>query len=158
VTLVLGGTEEEAEATLTRLRNSRDLFDEATHKAWNDYLWSVPLVAPAEPFDLSRTTGEERTIIRRSSFAASCGRGEACSPNPLRSLSEGQSLVIADWLNFVGMWGNDGIAKLSLLRHGPKGFSACFHPKWFRYKRDAAGDGTLPWTIFPSGRNTFGKR
>jgi len=158
VTLVLGGTEEEAEATLNELKNSHDLFDDATHKAWNDYLRSVPLVAPAEPIRFKvGTTGEERTITPEDLVRSELWtwRGVLTDTSQVRYLT-GSPLVIADWLNFVGMWGNDGIAEaLSLAATGRKEIAHTSILNWFRYSVNAAGDGTAAWTIFPSGRNTF---
>src|SRR4051794_2883463 len=47
--ITLGGDERQANATLAALRSSPDLFDAETHRLWNEYLASTPLVAPAEP-------------------------------------------------------------------------------------------------------------
>jgi hypothetical protein len=54
----LDGTEKEAEAALAELSASPDLHDQATHRDWNQYLASAPLVAPAAPVTFTiGTTG-----------------------------------------------------------------------------------------------------
>jgi len=45
----LGEDQQKASAVVQELYASPDLFSQATHKYWNEYLASVPLVAPAEP-------------------------------------------------------------------------------------------------------------
>jgi hypothetical protein len=42
---------------------SRDLLSEATHKSWNDYLASTPLVAPADAIHFTiGTSGQTESI------------------------------------------------------------------------------------------------
>src|SRR5438046_2327393 len=61
--IVLGGTEREAEAVLADVKASRDFLAQATHKAWNKYLASVPLVIPGEPIKFTIGTAEEQETI-----------------------------------------------------------------------------------------------
>src|ERR1700722_11840859 len=61
--IALGGTEGEAETTLSELRRSSDLFDKTTHRLWNEYLASTPLVAPAVPIRFTiGTSGKQESI------------------------------------------------------------------------------------------------
>jgi glycogen debranching enzyme len=65
-------------------------------------------------------------------------------------------MAIADWNVFMGMWSNDGIAEtLALMGTNRTDIARAAVLNWFRYAVNAKGDGTLPWTIFPSGKNTF---
>ncbi len=61
--MTLGGTQQEAAAALTQLQGSSDLLNEETHRLWNAYLASAPLVAPGAPVSFTiGTTGEKRSI------------------------------------------------------------------------------------------------
>jgi glycogen debranching enzyme len=54
------------------------------------------------------------------------------------------------------MWSNDGIAEtLALMGTNRADIARAALLNWFRFAVNAKGDGTLPWTIFPSGKNTF---
>ena len=61
--IALDGTEKEAEAALAGVSASPDLYDQATHQDWNQYLASAPLVAPADPGKFTiGTTGKQESI------------------------------------------------------------------------------------------------
>jgi hypothetical protein len=156
--VTLGGTEEEAESVLREVRASQDLFDEATHKAWNEYLASTPLVVPSEPIKFTiGTSGEEQTITPQDLLCSELWtwRGLLTNTSQVRYLPA-SPLVLADWQFFMGMWSNDGIAEtISLSATGRKDIARASILNWFRYGVNAKGDGNTAWTIFPSGRNTF---
>lgn len=156
--IVLGGTMEEAQASLAELQSSPDLFDAETHQQWNEYLASAPLVAPAEPIKfVIGTTGEHKSIspeelVRSELWFWRGVLNTTCQVHYLPACP----MVIADWNVFMGMWSNDGIAEaLALMGTGRKDLARASLLDWFRYAVNAKGDGTAPWTIFPSGTNTF---
>ena len=156
--LTLGGTEEKAAATLTEVRNSTDLFDQETHRLWNAYLASAPLVAPAEPVSFTiRSTGERKSIspedlVRSELWFWRGVRNTTC----LASYLPATPVPIADWNVFMGMWSNDGIAEtIALSATNERSMARAAILNWFRYSVNARGDGTSAWTIFPSGHNTF---
>jgi hypothetical protein len=156
--VVLGATESEAERTLRKVKASRDLMAGATHRAWNAYLASVPLVTPAEPIHFTiATTGEERTITDEELVRSELWTWRGVLTDTVQvPYLPGTPLVLADWFHFFGMWGNDGIAEaLSLAATGRRDIARASILNWFRYGVNAQGDGTAAWTIFPSGRNTF---
>ncbi len=156
--MTLGGTEQEAEAALTQLQGSSDLLGEETHRLWNAYLASTPLVAPATPVTFTiGTTGERRSIspedlVRSELWFWRGLRNTTCQVPYLPATP----LMIADWNVFVGMWSNDGIAEaIALAATNERNVARAAILNWFRYSVNAQGDGTSAWTIFPSGRNTF---
>lgn len=156
--MTLGGTEQEAAAALTQLRGSSDLLDEETHRLWNAYLASTPLVAPATPVSFTiGTTGERRSIspedlVRSELWFWRGLRNTTCQAPYLPATP----LMIADWNVFVGMWSNDGIAEaIALAATNERNVARAAILNWFRYSVNAQGDGTSAWTIFPSGHNTF---
>ena len=158
VIVALGENEQKASAVLREVSASPDLLDRATHKAWNDFLASTPLVAPAEPIRFTiGTTGQKETIAPEDLVRSELWfwRGvltTTCQASYLPACP----LTIADWNVFMGMWGNDGIAEsISLSATGRKDLARAAILNWFRYSVNALGDGTAAWTIFPSGRNTF---
>jgi hypothetical protein len=158
VIIALGGDEREVSAVLGEVSASSDLFDQATHKAWNDYLASTPLVAPAEPINFTvGTSGQKETIAPQDLVRSELWfwRGvlnTTCQVPYLPACP----LTIADWNVFMGMWGNDGIAEsIALSATGRKDLARGAILNWFRYSVNAHGDGTAAWTIFPSGKNTF---
>jgi hypothetical protein len=156
--MTLGGTEQEAAATLTQLQGSSDLLDEETHRLWNAYLASTPLVAPATPVNFTiGTTGERRSIspedlVRSELWFWRGLRNTTCQVPYLPATP----LMIADWNVFVGMWSNDGIAEaMALAATNERDVARGAILNWFRYSVNAQADGTSAWTIFPSGQNTF---
>jgi hypothetical protein len=156
--LTLGGTEQEAAATLAQVQGSPDLFDKETHRLWNAYLASTPLVAPAEPVSFTLgTKGERKSIspedlVRSELWFWRGVRNTTC----LAPYLPATPVPIADWNVFVGMWSNDGIAEaISLAATNEKDIARAAILNWFRYSVNAQGDGTSAWTIFPSGHNTF---
>ena len=156
--MTLGGTEQEAAAALTQLQGSSDLLDEETHRLWNAYLASTPLVAPAAPVSFTiGTTGERRSIspedlVRSELWFWRGLRNTTCRVPYLPATP----LMIADWNVFVGMWSNDGIAEaIALAATNERNVARAAILNWFRYSVNAQGDGTSAWTIFPSGHNTF---
>ena len=158
VIVALGENEQKASAVLREVSASPDLLDRATHKAWNDFLASTPLVAPAEPIRFTiGTTGQRETIAPEDLVRSELWfwRGvltTTCQASYLPACP----LTIADWNVFMGMWGNDGIAEsISLSATRRKDLARAAILNWFRYSVNALGDGTAAWTIFPSGKNTF---
>ena len=156
--VTVGGTKREADASLTTLLASADLFDEATHRAWNEYLASTPLVAPAEPVQFTiGTSGEHESIAPQDLVRSELWfwRGvlnTTCQVSYLPACP----MMIADWNAFLGMWSNDGIAEaLALAGTHRSDLARAAIINWFRYSVNARGDGTSAWTIFPSGKNTF---
>ncbi len=156
--MTLGGTEQEAADALTQLQGSPDLLDEETHRLWNAYLASTPLVAPAVPVSFTiGTTGEQRSIgpedlVRSELWFWRGLRNTTCQAHYLPATP----LMIADWNVFVGMWSNDGIAEaIALAATNERNVARAAILNWFRYSVNAQGDGTSAWTIFPSGHNTF---
>lgn len=156
--MTLGGTEHEAAAALTELQDSSDLLDKETHRLWNAYLASTPLVAPATPISFTiGTTGERKTIspedlVRSELWFWRGLRNTTCRVPYLPATP----LMIADWNVFVGMWSNDGIAEaIALAATNERNAARAAILNWFRYSVNAQGDGTSAWTIFPSGHNTF---
>jgi len=156
--IVLGGTAQEAEANLVELQSSADLFDSETHRLWNEYLTSTPLVAPAKPITfVVGTSGEQESISPEELVRSELWfwRGLLNTTCQVRYLSA-CPMVIADWNVFMGMWSNDGIAEvLALMGTNRTDLARASLLDWFRYAVNAKGDGTVPWTIFPSGKNTF---
>lgn len=156
--IALGGRQQEASASLSELEASPDLYDRETHQAWNKYLASTPLVAPAEPVRfVIGTTGQHESIspqdlVRSELWGWRGVLDTTCQVNYLPACP----MTIADWNVFVGMWSNDGIAETqALMATGRTNLARAAILNWFRYAVNAEGDGTLPWTIFPSGKNTF---
>jgi hypothetical protein len=159
--IALGGDQPKTSAVLGEVTASSDLFDQATHKAWNDYLASTPLVAPAEPITFTvGTSGQKETIapedlVRSELWFWRGVLNTTCQVPYLPACP----LTIADWNVFMGMWGNDGIAEsIALSATGRKDLARKAILNWFRYSVNARGDGTAAWTIFPSGKNTFQAR
>jgi len=159
--VALGGTEGEAEAVLQAVKTSRDLFDHATHKAWNDYLASTPLVIPAGPIKFTiGTTGEQGTIMPEDLVRSELWfwRGLLSTTCQVRYMPA-SPLVLADWFGFNGMWGNDGVSEsMALSATGRKDIARASLLNWFRYAVNARGDGNSAWIIFTSGRSNFDRR
>lgn len=158
VIIVLGENQQRAAAILREVNASPDLFSQSTHKAWNEYLASTPLVAPAQPIEFTVGTSGQRETIAPEDLVRSelwFWRGvltTTCLVPYLRACP----LTIADWNVFMGMWGNDGIAEtLALSGTSRKDLARSAILNWFRYSVNAQGDGTAAWTIFPSGKSTF---
>jgi Mannosylglycerate hydrolase MGH1-like glycoside hydrolase domain len=158
VIATLGEDQQKAAAALHEASASPDLFSSATHRAWNDYLASTPLVASAEPISFTIGTSRQKETIAPEDLVRSelwFWRGvltNTCQVSYLPACP----LTIADWNVFMGMWGNDGIAEsISLAATGRKDLARAAILDWFRYSVNAKGDGTAAWTIFPSGKNTF---
>lgn len=158
LTIAVGGKEQTAETCLAELLASPDLFDQATHQSWNDYLASTPLVAPAEPVKFTiGTSGEHQSITPEDLVRSELWfwRGllnTTCQASYLRACP----MMIADWNVFMGMWSNDGIAEaLALAGTNRSDLARAAILNWFRYSVNSEGDGTSAWTIFPSGTNTF---
>ena len=156
--MTLGGTEQKADDTMSQLRDSSDLLDQETHRLWNAYLASAPLVAPAEPVSFTiGTTGERKSIspeelVRSELWFWRGVRNTTC----LASYLPATPIPIADWNVFMGMWSNDGIAEtMALASTNERDLARAAILNWFRYSVNAQGDGTSAWTIFPSGNNTF---
>ena len=159
--VALGGTEEEAEAVLQTVRASRDLFDHATHKAWNDYLASTPLVIPAEAIRFTvGTTGEQGTIAPKDLVRSELWfwRGVLSTTCQVRYMAA-SPLVLADWFGFNGMWGNDGVAEsMALSATGRKDIARASLLNWFRYAVNVSGDGSSAWEVFTSGRSAYTRK
>jgi len=158
VTLALGKDDSESEANLAQLRASPDLFDVETHKQWNEYLASAPLVAPAEPirFTIGTLNRDEsispEELVRSELWLWRDLLNSTCQARYLAACP----MVVADWNVFMGMWSNDGIAEaLALMGTNRADLARSSILSWFRYAVNAGGDGTAAWTIFPSGKNTF---
>jgi hypothetical protein len=158
VVLTLGETEQKTVALGKEISASPDLFDQTTHKAWNDYLASAPFVAPAAPLQFTiGTTGQKETITPEDLVRSELWfwRGVLTTTCQVPYLPN-TPITIADWNVFMGMWGNDGIAEaLALSATGRKDLARGAILNWFRYSVNAQGDGTAAWTVFPSGKNTF---
>jgi hypothetical protein len=156
--IALGADQQKAAAVLRQVSASADLFSDATHKDWNEYLGSTPLVAPAVPIHFTiGTSGQKETIAPENLVRSELWfwRGVLTTTCQVSYLP-GCPLMIADWNVFMGMWGNDGIAEsISLSATGRKDLARATILNWFRYSVNAKGDGTAAWTIFPSGKNTF---
>ena len=156
--ITLGGNEREAELSLADLRSSPDLLDAETHRLWNEYLASVPLVAPAEPVKFTISTLNKQETIAPQELVRSelwFWRGLLNTTCQVRYLPA-CPMMIADWNDFMGMWSNDGIAEaIAMAATNRRDLTRAAILNWFRYAVNAKGDGTCPWTIFPSGKNTF---
>jgi len=159
--IAFGETEQRANVTLRGIEESHDLLEQATHEAWNKYLASTPLVAPAMPISfVIRNSGKRETIapedlVRSELWSWRGVLNTTCQVSYL----PGCPLTIADWNVFMGMWGNDGIEEaVALAATRRKDLARAAILNWFRYSVNAKGDGTAAWTIFPSGKNTFQAR
>lgn len=156
--IALGGNERAAEMSLADVRSSSDLLDAETHRLWNEYLASVPLVAPAEPVRFTiNALNKEETIAPQELVRSELWfwRGLLNATCQVRYLPA-CPMMIADWNDFMGMWSNDGIAEaVAMAATNRRDLARAAILNWFRYAVNAKGDGTCPWTIFPSGRNTF---
>ena len=156
--ITLGENESKAEATLEEVRSSADLLDAETHRSWNEYLASAPLVAPAGAIRFTIGTLNKDESIAPEDLVRSelwFWRGLLNTTCQVRYLPA-CPMVIADWNVFMGMWSNDGIAEtLALMGTNRTDLARASLLDWFRYAVNAKGDGTLPWTIFPSGKSTF---
>jgi hypothetical protein len=153
-----GSDEQHTRETLAQVRSSSDLLDGATHKQWNKYLSSVPLVAPANPIQFTiGTTGQHESItpvelVRSELWFWRGLLNSTCQVDYLPACP----MPIADWNVFVGMWSNDGIAEvLSMIATNRSDLARGAILNWFRYSVNIKGDGTAAWTVFPSGKNTF---
>lgn len=156
--IALGGTARQAAASLSALLKSPDLFESETHRRWNAYLASVPLVIPAAPVAFTFGSTDARETISPQELVRSelwFWRGvlnTTCRSHYLPATP----ITIADWNVFMGMWSNDGIAEaLALAGTNQKDLARSAILNWFRYSVNAQGDGTSAWTVFPSGKNTF---
>ena len=155
--VAMGKDEAESEANLSELRASRDLFDADTHRLWNEYLSSAPLVAPAEAIRFTIGTLQKAESIKPEDLVRSelwQWRGLLNTTCQARYLPA-CPMVVADWNIFMGMWSNDGIAEAqSMMATNRSDIARSSLLSWFRYAVNAQGDGTQPWTIFPSGKST----
>jgi glycogen debranching enzyme len=156
--IALGGNYKQASKTIRRVMQSSDLMDRFTRRAWNRYLDSCPIVVPAADVTFTiGTTGEQKAIARDDLVRSQLWfwRGllnTSCRVNYLRACP----MPIADWSKFMGMWGNDGVAEtMALSATSRSDLARAAILNWFRYAVNAHGDGTCPWTLFPSGRNTY---
>ena len=156
--IALGGSYEKAHKTLKTVTGSADLFDQATLTAWNNYLSTVALVIPAERIRFTiGTTGQPESISAEELVRSQLWfwRGllnTTCRVDYLPACP----MPIADWNKFMGFWGNDGVAEtMALSATIRKDLARAAILNWFRYAVNAHGDGTCPWTLFPSGRNTY---
>jgi hypothetical protein len=156
--IALGGDETQAKVALAEVSSSPDLLDVETHRLWNEYLASTPLVAPAQPVGFTIGTLNKDESIAPQELVRSelwFWRGLLNTTCQVRYLPA-CPMTIADWNVFMGMWSNDGIAEtLALMGTNRTDVARASVLNWFRYAVNAKGDGTLPWTIFPSGKNTF---
>ena len=145
--ITLGGNEWQANAALGELRSSPDLFDGETHRLWNEYLASTPLVAPAQPIKFTIGTLNKDESIAPEELVRSelwFWRGLLNTTCQVRYLPA-CPMVIADWNVFMGMWSNDGIAEtLALMGTNRTDIARAAVLDWFRYCRKRQGDGTLP--------------
>jgi hypothetical protein len=158
LTIALGGKDEDSSASLKELAASPDLFDAETHRAWNEYLAAVPLVAPAQPVTFTvGTTGQQESITPEDLVRSELWHWRGLlNTTCLTHYLKATPIVIADWNVFFGMWSNDGIAETQAISGTNRtDIARSSILKWFRYSVNAQGDGTLAWTIFPSGKNTF---
>jgi len=157
VLIAMGKDQTDALASLADLRSSKDLFDAETHRRWNEYLSSVPLVAPAEPVRFTVGTLHKDDSIAPEDLVRSelwFWRGVLNTTCQVRYLPA-CPMVVADWNVFMGMWSNDGIAEsISLMGTNRADLARSSILSWFRYALNSEGDGTQPWTIFPSGKST----
>lgn len=157
VLIAMGKDEAESEANLADLRTSRDLFGAETHRLWNEYLSSAPLVAPAHSLRFTIGTLKKEESIEPEDLVRSelwQWRGLLNTTCQARYLPA-CPMVIADWNMFMGMWSNDGIAEAqSMMATTRSDIARSSLLSWFRYAVNAQGDGTQPWTIFPSGKST----
>jgi hypothetical protein len=158
LTVSLGATEEAARSTLDEVEASPDLLESVTHRRWNDYLASAPLVAPEKPLAFTIGTSGQREGIEPEDLV----RSELWNWRGLLNITcqakylPGCPMMIADWYIFMGMWGNDGIAEaVSIAATDRKDLARASLLSWFRYAVNTKGDGTAAWTIFPSGNSTF---
>jgi len=158
VLIAMGKNEEDAEGSLAELRASKDLFDAETHRKWNEYLASVPLVAPAEPVRFTIGTLHKDDSISPEDLVRSelwFWRGVLNTTCQARYL-QACPMVVADWNVFIGMWSNDGIAEsIALMGTNRADLARSSILSWFRYALNSESDGTQPWTIFPSGNSTI---
>jgi hypothetical protein len=156
--IALGGTAREAAATLSDLRASPDLYDGETHRLWNAYLASVPLVIPAAPINFTvGASGAHESIAPKELVRSELWfwRGVLNTTCRARYLPA-TPIMIADWNVFMGMWSNDGIAEaIALAGTNQQALARGAILNWFRYSVNAQGEGTSAWTIFPSGTSTF---
>lgn len=158
IVVALGANRQEASAVLREVTASSDLFSRATHKEWNAYLASAPLVALAEPIRFTiGTSGQQQTIAPEDLVRSELWFWRGVLTNTCQvSYLPACPLTIADWNVFMGMWGNDGVAEaIALSATNRKDLARSAILNWFRHSVNAQGDGTAAWTIFPSGRNTF---
>lgn len=157
VMIAMGKDQTDAEASLAELRTSKDFFDAETHRRWNEYLASTPLVAPAEPVRFTIGTLHKDDSIAPEELVRSelwYWRGLLNTTCQARYLPA-CPMAIADWNVFMAMWSNDGIAEtLALMGTNRTDLARSSILSWFRYALNSEGDGTQPWTIFPSGRST----
>jgi hypothetical protein len=156
--IAMGKDQEDAEASLGALRASRDLFASETHHRWNEYLGSTPLVAPAEPIRFTiGTLGKDERIVPEDLVRSELWnwRGLLNTTCQARYL-QACPMVVADWNVFMGMWSNDGIAEtLAMTGTNRTDLARASILSWFRFALNGEGDGTQPWTIFPSGNSTI---
>ena len=130
--ITLGGDEHEAETSLADLRASPDLLDAETHRLWNEYLASVPLVAPADAVRFTIPTLNKEESIAPEELVRSelwFWRGllnTTCQVSYLPACP----MMIADWNDFMGMWSNDGIAEaVAMAGTNRRDLARGFHPQ-----------------------------
>jgi hypothetical protein len=159
--VAVGGSAQEARASLSELRKSTDLMSASTHRRWNEYLGSVPLVAPANSIHYTvATSGRHFTIAPEELVRSELWfwRGVLTNTCQTRYLPA-TPITIADWNVFFGMWGNDGVEEaVALSGTNRKDIARGALLNWFRYAVNRNGDGSAAWTIFPSGHSTYEAR
>lgn len=158
IVMATGGNERDAKKAFLKISKSNDAMDRETHKQWNAYLASVPLVAPAKSirFELGKT-GEYRSISPEELVQSEIWfwRGVLTNTCVVPYLPA-TPLMIADWNVFFGMWGNDGVEEaVSLAGTGRSDLARGAILSWFRYAVNAKGDGSTSWVLFPSGHNSY---
>jgi len=154
----VGGSAQKARATLSEIRASSDLLSASTHRRWNEYLGSVPLVAPSDSIHYTLSTASKTFTIEPEELVRSelwFWRGlltNTCQAGYLPATP----ITIADWNVFFGMWSNDGVEEtVALSGTNRKDIARGALLNWFRYAVNRNGDGSAAWTMFPSGYSTY---
>ncbi len=156
--IAVGSSASEAHTGVSELRASPDLMSVSTHRQWNEYLRSVPLVVPSDLIHYTvGNTGRQHTIEPEELLRSELWfwRGVLTNTCQARYLPA-TPLTIADWSIFFGMWGNDGVEEaVALSGTNRKDIARGAILNWFRYAVNRNGDGSAAWTIFPSGQSTY---
>jgi len=154
-----GITKEKALAEAERVLADKDRLSSTTKRFWNKYYASCPKVTPhTEIVYTNQVSGKRHVITAEELVKSQLWYWHGLLTNVCRAeYLPCSPITIADWNQFAGMWGNDGIEEAVALSYtNQKELAKKCIINWFKYSVNyKKGDGHCCWTLYPSGLNTF---